>query len=165
MKARGGDVGFSHSNGAMGRLIRLGEWMRFRRGSRWNHQFIVSDETAPDGCPLVIQATLRGVTKTARLDSMGDYVTMPPPAGTNRAKVLAFAHAQVGIEYGILTILAIALDIVTWNWVPSFRGARRQSWICSALANEALRFGGWLHPWIDIYDVTPAQGFAALMDD
>ena len=147
----------------MGRLIRFGEALRFKRGSQWNHEFIVSDKTDDRGVFLVIQATLSGVTEDTPIDQMGDYETVGCPRGVNRARVLQFAQAQVGIEYGILTILAIALDILSWNWVPSFRGARKQSWICSALANEALRFGGWLHPWVDIYSVTPQDGYNAIV--
>ena len=165
MKPQAGDIGFARTTGIMGRLIRLGEWLSFRRGSKWNHEFVVSDKVDTDGVPFVIQATLRGVTDTARLDEVaigGDYVLVSPPDAVDRHELLAFLKAQVGIRYGFWTILAISLDIVTWQWFPAFRGARKQSWICSALVNEAMRFAGWLHPWIDIYTVTPAQGWEAL---
>ena len=149
----------------MGALIRIGEAMRLKTGKQWNHMFLVSDEVDVDGTPLVIQATLKGVTDTERLDSVapgGTYTLVPTPEGVDPTQTLAFAKAQVGIEYGFWTIIAISLDIVTWQWFPSFRGARKQSWICSALVCEALRFGGWLHPWVSIYTVTPAQGWDAL---
>ena len=149
----------------MGRLIRLGEHIRFKRGSEWNHMFVVSDEVDVDGTPFVIQATLRGVTDTCRLDQValgGHYITMPPPDACDRHELLVFAKAQVGVEYGILTILAIALDIVTWDWFPAFRGARKLSWICSALACESMRYAGWLHNFVNIYTVTPQDGWCAL---
>jgi hypothetical protein len=146
----------------MGRLIRLGEWMRFKKGSHWNHEFIISDKVDENGEPLVIQATLRGVTDTVPLSQVapgGRYLTMPPPDGVDRHKMLVFATSQVGIEYGFLTILAIAIDIVTWDWFPSFRGARKQSWICSALVEESMRYGGYLRHWVNIYTVTPAESY------
>lgn len=161
-----GDIGFAKTKGVMGRLIRLGEVLRFKKGSEWNHEFIVSDFR--DGEFYITQATLRGVTNTAKLTEVapgGHYITMPPPFEVDRQKLLLFAASQVGITYSLGTILAIALDIVTWNWVPSFRGSRKPSWICSGLVNEALRFGGWLHQWIDIYTVTPAQGYLALQGE
>ena len=153
-----GSIGVSHTPGAMGRLIRLGEAIRFKRGSRWNHAFIVSDETDENGSPYLIQAQMSGVTDTMTLAELpGEWEILPMPKGVNRARVLQFAKAQVGIQYGFLTILAIALDILTWNWFPSFRAARKQSWICSALAFESLRFGGYLRNVVDIYETTPAE--------
>lgn len=165
MQPQPGDIGFAYTTGVMGRLIRLGERLRFKRGSEWNHQFIVSDEVDVDGVPFIIQATIHGVTSDARLDSValgGRYVTIPPPDACDRHELLVFAKRQVGVEYGIGTILAIALDIVTWDWFPAFRGARKNSWICSALVNEAMRFSGWLHDYVNIYTVTPQDGWNAL---
>ena len=157
-----GDVGFAKTKGWMGRAIRLGEWVKFRK-SEFNHMFILDREV--DGVWYIIQATMKGVTDTATLESVsktGTYVLIAPPAGADRARLLQFARAQVGLEYGYWTILAISLDILTWQWVPSLRGARKQSWICSALSCEALRFGGWLHNWLSIYDVMPQQAYDVL---
>jgi hypothetical protein len=160
-----GDIGFARTTGIMGRLIRLGEWLKFRT-ARWNHKFIVSDLVDVDGMPFVIQATMEGVTETCRLDEVapgGVAVTMPPPPECDVAKLLEFAKAQVGIEYGFLTDVAMAIDIVTWDWVPSFRSARKPSWQCAALACEALRYAGWLHEWPDIYSILPDEGYEALL--
>jgi hypothetical protein len=165
MTVKPGDVGFAHTHGAMGALIRLGSWLRLHKGE-WNHMFIVSDEVDVDGMPLIIQATLRGVTGDARLDKVapgGKYATMTIPFGTDRVEVLRFAKAQIGMRYGLLTILAIAIDVVTWSFVPAFRGARKPSWICSALACESLRFGGWLHNWVDCYNMFPQEAYDALV--
>jgi hypothetical protein len=140
----------------MGKLIRLGEWLRFRKGCEWNHAFIEVDGR-------VIQATLRGVTDTATLEDIGGrYVLLNLPDLVDPTELLAFAKAQVGLEYGFFTILAIAIDITTWNWFPAFRGARKQSWICSALVGESLRYGGWLRNFVDIYTITPAELYLQL---
>ena len=149
----------------MGRLIRVGEFLRFRKGSKWNHAFIVSDKVDIHGEQLVIQATLRGVTDDKPLSSVapnGSIQIFPLPKGVNAKKVLAFANNQVGLRYGYFTILAIAIDILTWQWFPAFRGARKPSWICSALVMESLRYGGFLHNAIDIYTITPAEAFDIL---
>ena len=153
-----GDIVFAHSNGIMGRAIRFGEFLRWRKGSHWNHACVVS-RVDKDGVAYVIQADIKGVNE-ARLDSVGQYVIIELPARVNRNKVLAFTKAQVGSKYGILSILSIVTDIITPNWFPSMR--RKNSWICSAVTGEALRYGGWLHNWADIYTVTPAQLFDAL---
>lgn len=162
MSPQPGDIGFSRSNGAMGRLIRFGERLRLKRGSQWNHEFVVSDQVDVDGTPLIIQATLKGITDTARIDGVGEYVTMAPPDACDRHELLVFMKAQVGTRYGVGTILAIALDILTWDWFPAFRGSRKNSWICSAVTNEAMRFAGWYHPFVNIYTVTPQDGYDAL---
>ena len=156
-----GDIGFSHNSGLMGKLIRVGEWLKLRHG-KINHEFVVTDII--DGVPYIVQATLRGVIKTplSEVAPGGYYFLFTPPAEVDIAKLVEFEEKQVGMEYGILTIIAIAIDILSWSWVPSFRGSRKGSWICSALANEGLRFGGWYWPWVNIYDMTPEEGLSAL---
>ena len=103
-----GWIGFAHNRGVMGRLIRLGEWLRFRKGSRWNHQFVV--DRVEDGVPYIIQAVIRGVTDTAKLADVapgGKYIMFPPPSEVDVDRLLAFARAQaVGLCYGIGTIIA-----------------------------------------------------------
>ena len=167
-----GDIGFARTKlsrnglsiaGVMGWLIRLGEWLRFRR-CKVNHQFVV--ERVVDGVPYVIQATMRGVTDTARLDEVapgGEVITMAPPKCVDREKLLEFCRSKVGLEYGYLTDLAIAIDTVTWQWVPAFRGARKESWQCAALINQGMLYAGWLHDWLDIYTIFPEQGYDALL--
>lgn len=160
MLAEPGSIGFARTTGAMGWLIRLGEWLKFRKCD-FNHMFLVAE----DGNH-IIQATLRGVTDVTLLTEVapggGKYITVPLPAGVRAEDVLKFARRQVGIRYGYWTILAVAIDILTWQWCPALRGARKPSWICSALSCEALRYGGWLYDTIDIYTITPEQAYAAL---
>jgi hypothetical protein len=145
----------------MGKLIRIGEAISSGRGEV-NHMFIV-DYVDKDQKSYVIQAELKGVTRGQELT--GEYIVLQPPKTVNTAKLLKFARRQVGLEYGVLTIFAIAFDIVTWQWVPSLRGARKPSWICSALGAESARFGGWLADFIDIYSVTPQQVLDAMIAD
>ena len=147
----------------MGLLIRVGEWLKFRRGY-WNHAFVVSD-IDEFGMVWIIQATLRGVIRSPlnMVAPGGVYKTFAPPKKCDRSLIVEFAKAQVGMHYGILTILAISIDILSWQWVPALRGARKNSWICSAMTEEALRAGGWIYPYIDIYTVTPEQSYIVHM--
>jgi len=156
-----GDIGFAHSNGIMGRAIRFGERIRWgEKPSHWNHAFIVDRVyLADDGHAVVtiIQAEPHGVTNDKLIETVGEYVLVAPQPNHSRNDILDFARAQVGSRYGFLSIFSLVLDIASPNWWPAFR--RRNSWICSALVAESLRFAGWLHNWGDIYTVTPAQLF------
>ena len=153
-----GWIVFAHSNGIAGRLIRFGERLRWKRGSTWNHAAVISRIT--DGVPYIIQADIKGVNE-APLSTVGSYIVMAPPQGCDATAVLQFCSSQVGkSKYGLLSILSIAIDIITPNWFPELR--RDNTWICSALVGEALRFGGWLHPWGSVYTVTPAELFDSL---
>lgn len=157
-----GDIGFSFNKGLMGRLIRFGEWLKGKFGSEWNHEFVVSK--FEDGEWWIIQATMKGVIETKLKDVApgGRYITMPPPTECDRAKILAFNYAELGVRYSVLSDVAIGVDIVTWNWVPSLMNSYKRTWNCSGLVNESLRYAGMLHQWINIYTVTPQMGFDVL---
>ncbi len=157
-----GDIVFAHNKGWMAKLIRLGEWIKFHE-SEWNHECVV--DRFENGEWYVIQAEIRGVTDTCKLIDVapgGKFIVVEPPIECDREKILEFNRAQVGTRYSLLTILAIAIDIVTWNWVPAFSNSRRRSWVCSGLVNESMRYAGWLYEWVNIYIVTPQQGYFAL---
>jgi hypothetical protein len=156
-KPKVGDVVFAHSNGIVGRLIRFAEFLRWRRGSHWNHACIVS--RIENGVAYVIQADIRGVNE-APLSSVGEYFLMDPPG--SRAKLVEFHRAQIAAKsnYGLLSILSIMFDILSPNFCPDLR--RPNTWICSAVTAEGLRYAGWLHTWSDIYTVTPSALWSAL---
>ena len=162
-----GDIVFAHSSGIIGRAIRLGERLRFRSGATWNHVAIV--DRIEGGKVYIIQAEASGVTNDKELHTVspnGHYIVLEPPQGVDVEQLLEFARAQVGSRYGFGTILAIAVDILTPGWFPSLRPANKKSnsWICSAVVGESLRFGGWLHHFADIYLVTPAELWSALYE-
>jgi len=67
---------------------------------------------------------------------------------------------QVGVKYGFLTIVAIAVNLYTPSFIHiDFR--KDGTWICSAVANEASRFGGLIRQWRNIYGVSPAESWIA----
>ena len=150
-----GDLVFFDGTGAVSRAIQLAQWFRWRSGSRFNHVAILDAYT--EGKWTLVQAEGRGVTRGAAL---GDsYTHVPLPNGVDRQKVLQFARSQVGRSYGFLTIASIVLTIFT----PKFVNFELpNTWICSAVAAESLRFGGWLHQWPDIYQTSPAELYQAL---
>lgn len=152
--ATAGDLVRCHSKGMVSRAIRWGEWLRWRRGSEWNHfAWLDHDEAGW----IVGQAEGHGVTCDKTLASIapgGTYEIVPLPPGVDRAKVLEFLRAQVGRPYGFLTIVSIVITLIS----PKFLNVMLpDTWICSAVVAEGLRAGGWIHNWPDVYQVTPAQ--------
>lgn len=140
-----------------GRAIRLAEHLRWKRGSYWNHVAVVS--RIVDGVIYVIQADLHGVEE-ANLDTLGEVMVVSPPEGVDTDRMIEFLEAEIGSGYGLFSITSICFDLISPNWFPEVR--RDNTWICSALVAESLRYGGWLHKWGSIYTVTPAQLFLAL---
>lgn len=155
---------FTHGRGPIAWAIRFGEWIRFRRGDHWNHTAVIERRAASGEDWVVIEATARGVTRglLSTIAPGGGYEVVALPAGVEPSAVVQFARRQLGDAYGWLSIVALAVQIVLPRWfrLPSFRS--RRTWICSALAAEAVRCGRWIHDWPDIYQVVPSELFAAL---
>jgi Permuted papain-like amidase enzyme, YaeF/YiiX, C92 family len=161
-----GDVIFTHANhDFIGRAIQFGEWLRWRRSSKWNHAAIIVGTAIVDGkrSYQVVQAESRGVkcrwyTNLQKISPSGT-VEVVRPEGVDAAKACAFALAQVSDPYGFVTIASIAVSIVApWFFTIRVPG----TWVCSALVGECLRAGGWIHDWDDVYMVSPAQLYAAV---
>ena len=146
----------------MGKLIRWGERLRWKESaSHWNHACVIS--RVSKGIPYVIEATLKGVIESP-LSKYEDYVVVRPPADCDVVKLIAFQKAQLKDKYGLLSIVAIAIDLLDGNFMPDLR--RSGTWICSALTAEGLRVAGWFTQdtnWGDIYTVTPAQLYQVLV--
>lgn len=152
---------FAHSKGLVSRAIRLAERVRWHSGAAYNHVAILAEPVGSTDWR-VIQAEARGVTDTGLLSTLkGSYTIVPLPAGVSHLRVVDFARDQVGRPYGFLTLVSILATLFT----PQFVNVMLPStWICSAVAAESLRFGGWYHSWPDLYCVSPAQLFEALGD-
>lgn len=150
-----GSIVFAESPDLVGRAIRLGEWLRWRGGCRWNH-CAVTIETGTN--PHVVQASVDGVTRTQRLSDLegGSIAVVPPPFGTLRSAVIGFGILEVGEPYGYLTLAGIVVDQLLPRWLR-FQIGRSGTWICSALAAECWRSGGWLFQWPNVYATAPAQ--------
>ena len=82
-----GDIGFAHSDGIFGKLIRFGERIRFgEKPSHWNHAFIVDrvvmEGSITDGTATfktyIIQAEPTGVTNDKLIESVGSYTIIEP---------------------------------------------------------------------------------------
>ena len=163
-----GDLVFAHNKNFIGRAIRAVEWVKFRGGDHFNHVAVLYKPT-DDGDWLLIQAETRGVTCTKTLSSLtqkGGTYTIFPLSDFNGVNgypcaddVVSFAHNEVGSKYGFLTIASILFTLFT----PKFINVMLpNTWICSALGAEALRAGGWIQHWSDLYQVNPAELWEAV---
>jgi hypothetical protein len=59
----------------------------------------------------------------------------------------------LGEHYGFVTIASI-LALLTPRLLNVMMP---NTWTCSAVAAEALRAGGWLHNWPDVFQVKPSD--------
>lgn len=162
-----GSLVFVHGRGVVAWAIRFCQWLRRdwrgteKAGAHWNHVAILDKryETDQGDFWTVIQAEGRGVTDTGWLHELGSYEIVPVPDGVDADEVRSFGRKQMGVKYGFLTIASILATLFTPKWIEFRRG---NTWICSALAGEALRWGGWYHSWPSIYAVSPAQLYIAV---
>jgi len=153
-----GMTGFARTKSFMGYVIRFGEWIRWRK-SKYNHCFTVISEGETYEDILIIQALSAGAERTtlASLINRSTAVSMYDitPLGGDPEKAAFFAEKQEGKKYGILSDICIAVDILTPAWF--FECRREGTWICSALAHEAMRFAGIYYDTPDIYMVSPTN--------
>ena len=157
-----GDLVFTHGKGIVDWAIRVGEKIRFKRGSKYNHVAMIVGPLEGDDYS-VIEAESGGVVfgKLSDLMARGPVYVCPPPPVVRRTKALQFMYAQEGTRYGWLTVVSTVISIILPGSVNFITPS---TWICSAVVGEALRYGGWLHNWADVYQVTPAQLYEALND-
>lgn len=133
-----GDFILTHGNTWVSRLIRVGQYLRFwgadRKYAWWNHAAMV---ISPDG--KLIEALGAGVLLTHisrykktqyHLVRLGNIATTH-----DRRQAVVFARWCLGEKYGYLTIVSIALSLLTGGkFTFGFDG---QS-ICSGLVARAL---------------------------
>lgn len=133
-----GDIGLVKVHGTEGRLIRLGQALNGDGYEDFEHAFVYV------GGGELVEAEPAG----ARLSALGEYepqavvwLRCPPQYGQ---KVAAAARGLVGTSYGFLDYLALAAHRFHLP-IPGLRGfiGDTRSLICSQLAVEAARRGGW----------------------
>jgi uncharacterized protein YycO len=133
---RPGDFILTHGSQWTSGLIRFGQSLRYR-GARakytyWNHTALVVDDKGT-----IVEALGTGVAKR----SIHDYdpaqytVVRITASDEDRAEAAEFARCSVGAEYGWLSIVSIALSLVTGG---KFAFAIDGQLICSGLVARAL---------------------------
>lgn len=133
-----GDFILTYSTSMGGKIIRLGQWLRYRgedrKYIRWNHAAVI--ETA-DGS--LIEALGTGVRRH-HISKYGptEYVIVRIDGFVqpdDRDQIVAFARWCLGEEYGWATIISIGLNMLTGSKFTF--GVDGQN-ICSGLVARAL---------------------------
>ena len=155
--AAAGDFILTHSSGVYGTLIRFGEKLRFTGQDKifahWSHAAIFIDDQG-----LIIEALGGGVQKR-NIDVYRDteyvVVHLPPNTSrTDREQTVAFAEYCLGESYGWLTIVSVALTLLSTCKIGF--GVDGQQ-ICSALVARCLERIGEIFKENEPWHLTPAD--------
>jgi hypothetical protein len=137
---RPGDIGLCHTNGPVGRLIRLGQWLDGVGFEDFEHAIVVTDERGPHGRPMIVQAEPGGA----------QYVELPnytEPVhwclgiahgltAKNRADISQAAIDFIGTGYSFLdyfSLVAVRLTPFTAPVLENYVKSTKHV-ICSQLA-------------------------------
>jgi len=133
---RPGDFILTHGDQWTSRLIRFGQSLRFRgdkeKYTYWNHTALIVDHTGT-----IVEALGTGVA----IRSIHDYeptqytVVRIEASDEDRTEAATFARTCVGAEYGWLTIVSIALSLLTGGGLAF---AIDGQLICSGLVARSL---------------------------
>lgn len=155
-----GDAVFARTSNFYGALIRFGQALRWWKFRLWNHMAIV-DSVDPDGTVWVIQMSKHCVRiKLQDVAPKGHVKIISAPDDVNREMAIRWANKQLGTEYGILTIISIAINLILPNPIR-FDIRTSDTLICSALVARAWEHGGW-DCLTDPFQITPAEFDGAL---
>jgi len=131
-----GDFILTHGEEWTSRLIRFGQSLRYRGASAkytyWNHTALLVDDQGS-----IVEALGTGVAQR----SIHDYdptqytVVRIDATDADRAEAAAFARSTIKAEYGWITIVSIAISLVTGG---KFAFAIDGQLICSGLVARSL---------------------------
>jgi hypothetical protein len=155
-----GDLCFCHGKGIVDWAIRAAEWLRFRKGAKYNHVGMLV-EYLGNGDWSVIEAESPGIIMTtlSSLRAHGEVEIVPLPYPCQSDRAVNFMKYQIGEQYGFLTIASLIVSLILPGSLSLYKPG---TWICSAVIAEALRYGGWYCQWTNVYQVTPAQLYIAV---
>ncbi len=148
-----GDFLLTHAYAWTSHLIRFGERLRYRGSNRtyayWSHAVAVASTNGD-----IVEALGSGVTAGNISKYTGsDYVYVRIDATeADRVEMAAFAHEQIGWQYGFLTIVSIVLSLLTTG---RLRFGLSGTEICSGLVARLLERGTYI--WVDPSSIMPAD--------
>jgi uncharacterized protein YycO len=150
--ARPGDFILTHSTGVFGKLIRIGETLRYsgkeKAFAHWSHAAIFIDENGD-----IIEALGGGVQeRNIAVYTDSEYVVVHLPSNTtdlDREEAVAFAKFCLDDGYGWLTIVAISICLLTGAKLTI--GIDGQQ-ICSALVARCIERIGMIFGLVPIFE-------------
>ena len=79
----------------------------------------------------------------------------PIPADLDAQRAVAYAYLQLGIDYGVATIVSLAINLALPRFL-NFDFTRPGTLICSGLVARSWEHGGFVCP-VDPFQITPGQ--------
>jgi hypothetical protein len=149
MKYVPGDFLLVSTTGILAKFIRLGQFLRYHGAmkpfSHWNHAAMVIDEEGN-----IIEAVGRGVVVShiSEYKDVEYYYVSTKLNKQSRDQVSAASKSFIKDKYGFVTIISIALELLTGIKIQ-FNSSN--SMICSAVVAQSLWAGGV------IFDRNPYQ--------
>lgn len=136
-----GDIGLVHMPGAVGKLIRFGQWLNSDGFADYEHAFVYVGEA--DFEPDRIIEAMPGGALLSPLDIYDQVLWLKCPAEF-RTGVAAAALSLRGVPYSFLDYASLAAHRLHIP-APHLRAYIRSSGhlICSQLADRAALLGGW----------------------
>jgi len=154
-KIQPGDAILANTKGLYGRIIQFGQKLKWSGHSKWHHAAIVTDIDS-NGQVWVFQMARHGeIVKLEDVAPGREIKIIPCPDGVNRADAVAYAKILVGTDYGILTIVSIAINVLTPGSIR-FDLRHEGTLICSAAVARCWEHGDWYCP-TDPFTITPAE--------
>lgn len=144
-----GDFILTHSEAIPGKVIRLGEFIRYhgdmRDFSHWNHSALIVSE---DG--KLIEAVGRGVSYGHINDYLNQeyYVVNTKLNKQSQQQAINAAKSYLDDKYGWVTIISLTIELLTGVRIQF---STSNSIICSALVAMSLWAGGY------VFDRNPLQ--------
>ncbi len=162
-----GDFLLTHANAWTSRLIRFGEGLRYwgkrRKFAHWSHTALFVDDEGG-----IIEALGNGVQKrnvAVYRDTEYHVIHLVDASNEDRAHAVAFAEHCLNDHYGFLTIISLAITLLT---ASKFCFGVDGQMICSGLVARALERTGAIFQYdswhmmpadlAEYFDVTPTLG-------
>jgi len=152
-----GDFLLVSTTGILAKFIRFGQFLRYhgkmKPFAHWNHAAMVIDE---DGT--IVEAVGRGVVTSniSEYKNVEYYYVTTKLNKQSRDQTVAACKSFVKDKYGFVTIISIALELLTGIKIQ-FNSSN--SMICSAVVAQSLWAGGY------IFDRNPYQMMPADLAD
>lgn len=148
-----GDFILTHGSSSMGKVIRVGERLRFRgpdrKYTRWNHVALLVDSEGG-----LIEADEGGVHRAqlSKYAAVEYYLVRIQASDEERAHAVQFADWSLHQSFGWLNIISIALSLMTGVKLDIGLGNQET---CSSLVARALEHAG------KIMETDPARAMPA----
>jgi len=150
-----GDAVFARTKTTYGVLIRGAQALRWWQGRDWNHMAIVV-RVDPDGTVWCLQMVKKcTLVKLEDVAKGGHVKIVPIPDDVDANRAVAYAYKQLGIDYGVATIVSVAINLALPRFL-NFDFTRPGTLICSGLVARSWEHGGWDCP-VSPFQITPGQ--------